>query len=68
MRDANRLYYIYGCINRKHVENCPDIRVGQFFVNFAYWCKQNKKIDLFYLEDDKILEYIGEYVGQYLGK
>lgn len=69
MRDPNRLDNIYEEIKELHKEYFPDIRIGQLFLNFSSWIKQEKGIDdLFYIEDIKLLRYFKEYcVGIKIG-
>ena len=63
MRDVNRLYGFYNTLMNLHMENFPDWRVGQFISNFEGWLLHNKKIDdIFYIEDDAMLDYINEFV------
>ena len=54
MRDPNRLYNFYDEVIRLHMEYLPHMRVGEF------WCSL-KEPDLFYVEDDQILEYMEEF-------
>ena len=55
MRDPNRLYNFYDEVIRLHMEYLPHMRVGEFWWNFKMWCSL-KEPDLFYVEDDQILE------------
>lgn len=45
---------------RLHMEYLPHMRVGEFWWNFKMWCSL-KEPDLFYVEDDQILEYMEEF-------
>lgn len=42
------------------MEYLPHMRVGEFWWNFKMWCSL-KEPDLFYVEDDQILEYMEEF-------
>lgn len=61
MRDPNRLYQFYDELKAIHMTHVPDWRFGQLCSNFFGWLVSNKGIDLFYPEEDKMLEYIKEY-------
>ena len=65
MRDVNRLYGFYNELMKIHMENFPDWRFGQLINNLERWSQINNKItwnDIFYVEEDKMLEYIKEFV------
>lgn len=62
MRDPNRFDNIYSEIARLHKEYLPDWRVGQLMSNFSRWMGHEKKRDLFFPEDDKIMDYFIEFV------
>ena len=64
MRNPNRLDGFYGELCRIHKTYQPDIRFGQFCSNFFGWLYQEKGVDLFFPEEDRMLEYIKEYVGE----
>jgi hypothetical protein len=61
MRDANRLDDFYNELKKIHKEKFPDWRFGQFCSNFFGWLMSEKKIDLFFPEEDEMIEYIKEY-------
>jgi hypothetical protein len=42
-------------------EYFPDYRWGQLCSNFFGWLANTKQIDLFFPEEDKMLEYLHEY-------
>lgn len=63
MRDPNRLSSVYEEIARLHAEYLPDWRIGQFWVNFARWMEIDKRRDIFFPEEDKLLEYVVEFVN-----
>ena len=58
MRDPQRLDHSYKEIAIIHKEYLPDMRIGQFMMNFLSWYVSKKGMDPFYKEDDKITEDI----------
>jgi hypothetical protein len=62
MRDPNRLYSFYTQMITIHV-NHPDLRFGQMMYNFFEWLRHDKKIDVFFLEEDDFMKYFKEYSG-----
>ena len=62
MRDPNRLYGFYTELMSLHMNNAPDIRVGQLFYNFSHWLMYEKLVDIFYVEEDKFMQYMKEYL------
>ena len=63
MRDPNRLYDFYQQLTEIHKCSFPDIRFGQLMSNFFGWLQVNKRIDPFFPEEDKMLEYLKEYAN-----
>lgn len=63
MRDPNRLYSFYNQLLTLHVVKFPDLRFGQLIFNFGEWLHKEKKIDIFYLEEDDFIKYFKEYSG-----
>lgn len=61
MRDPNRLDYFYETLCKIHKESFGDLRFGQFMSNFFGWLMQEKGVDLFFPEEDKMLNYLIEY-------
>ena len=61
MRDPNRLDKFYNELAKMHKESFPDWRFGQLCSNFFGWLMSQKKVDLFFPEEDKMLEYFKEY-------
>ena len=62
LRDSNRLQPFYEKIEEFHRLYVPDWRFGQLIINFCGWLFAQKGIqDIFYIEDDKMAEYIEEY-------
>ena len=64
MRDPNRLDKFYDELKKIHKKYFPDWRYGQLCSNFFGWLMGEKKMDLFFPEEDKMLEYFREYVGE----
>lgn len=64
MRDPNRLDSFYDELKRIHKEEFPDWRFGQLFCNFCGWLMNNKKIDPFFPEENRILKLFKEYAGE----
>lgn len=63
MRDPDRLNRFYAELRELHKKYCPDWRFGQLCLNFCDWLGYEKKMDLFFPEEDKILEYLGEFLS-----
>lgn len=63
MRDPNRLDSFYFQLREIHKTKFPDWRFGQLMSNFLGWVYSEKKIDPFFPEEDKMLEYFKEFAG-----
>ena len=63
MRDPNRLYNFYNEMCYIHRHYFPDWRFGQFCSNFFGWLMSEKNVDLFFPEEDEMIEYLKEYTG-----
>lgn len=63
MRDPNRLDNFYDTVKQIHKTTFPDWRFGQFMSNFFGWLMAEKGIDLFFPEEDKMLDYFKEFAG-----
>lgn len=63
MRNPNRLDAFYNELCQLHKDNMPDWRFGQLCSNFFGWLMSEKGMDLFFPEEDKMLEYLREYCG-----
>lgn len=63
MRDPNRLDNFYNTMKEIHQTTFPDWRFGQFMSNFFGWLYSEKKIDLFFPEEDEMLKYFKEFAG-----
>ena len=65
MRNPDRLDEFYKTLCALHKKYTPDYRFGQLMSNFFGWLYQEKKVDLFFPEEDKMLEYLKEFFGGY---
>ena len=63
MRDPKRLDGFYDEVKEIHKRYFPDYRWGQFCCNFFGWLFNDKKMDPFFPEEDRMLEYLKEYAG-----
>lgn len=61
-RDINR---IYPFCNRLAAlwSQYPDLRFGQLMHNVVVYAKANYDKDIFYIEEDELLQLIKEYMG-----
>lgn len=64
MRDPNRLYNFYNEVTRFHMTYRPDWRIGQFWNVFRTWLDGCKHINIHYLKDNELLEYLKEFCGE----
>lgn len=64
MRNPDRLDSFYDELKKIHKENFTDWRFGQLCYNFFGWLATEKKIGLFFLEEDEMIKYIKEYANQ----
>ncbi len=65
MKNLNRLYDFYKELQTIHIEYFSDWRYGQLCSNFSAWLSSEKKIDLFFPEEEEMLKYIREYAEKY---
>lgn len=61
MRDPNRLDNFYDEMKKLHMETYPDWRWGQLIHNFFSWLMEKYKIDGFYAEEDKMMQWFKEF-------
>lgn len=61
MRDPNRLDKFYDEMKEIHKRYFPDWRVGQLCANFFGWLMAEKGRDLFFPEEDEMIEHLREY-------
>lgn len=64
MRNPNRLYGFYDEMRDIHMKSFPDWRFGQLMSNFFGWLMSEKKKDLFFPEEDEMIEYFREYANK----
>lgn len=64
MRDPNRLDNFYAIMKNIHRKAFPDWRFGQLMSNFFGWLYSEKKIDLFFPEEEQMIEYFREYANE----
>ena len=65
MRDKERLNNFYYIMKILHKNIFPDWRFGQLISNFFGWIYQEKKRDIFFIEEKEMLEYFEEYCGKH---
>lgn len=64
MRDVNRLDKFYDELKEIHKKNFPDWRFGQMVVNvLSEWQSQEDR-DIFYLEEDEMIQIFRDYVKE----
>lgn len=63
MRDPNRLYPIYAYLMNIHMRHFPDLRIGQFFELIRNQMYKSYRQDIFYIEDDDLLNKIQKYIN-----
>lgn len=64
IRQADRLDTFYDELKSIHKQYFCDWRFGQLCSNFFGWLMSEKKVDLFFPEEDKMIEYIREYAEE----
>ena len=62
MRDPNRLDNFYTTLCKIHKESFPDLRFGQLMSNFSDWLAAKQQIDIYFPEENKLIEYLNNYV------
>lgn len=63
MRDPDRLDKFYDEMKKIHKKSFPDWRFGQLMSNFFGWLMSEKKKDLFFPEEDGMMEYFREFAN-----
>lgn len=63
MRNPNRLYDFYDEMRDIHMKSFPDWRFGQLMSNFFGWLMSEKKRDLFFPEEEDMIEYFREFAN-----
>ena len=64
MRDPKRLDKFYDELKTIHKNCYSDWRYFQMMSNVWGWIQSEKKIDPWFLEEDKAIEYIKEFAGE----
>lgn len=64
IRNPERLDNFYSQLCEIHKKSFPDWRFGQLCSNLFGWLASEKKIDLFFPEEDQMLTYLKEYCGE----
>ena len=60
MRDINRIPKFLNELENFWKE-IPDMRFGQIIVNFLAIVSEKEEMDIFFIEDDRMLELLKEY-------
>lgn len=68
MRSKQRLDDFYSQLCEIHKEHFQDWRFGQFCSNFFGWLAYERKIDIFFPEENQMIQYIKEYVETFKGE
>ncbi len=64
MRDINKLYKFYGELREIHMTYFTDWRFGQMIVNvLADWQAKTKR-DIFFPEEDEMIQIFRDYVNK----
>ena len=63
MRSKERLDVFYNQLKEIHKEYFQDWRFGQLCSNFFSWLASEKKVDLFFPEEEQMIKYIREFAG-----
>ena len=68
MRDPNRLYKFYDELRDIHMTYFPDWRFGQLINNVLGWWTAKYKRDIFFPEEDEMIEIFKEYIEEFVEK
>ncbi len=63
MRNPNRLDGFYETLKEIHKTHFPDWRFGQLMSNFIAWLSAERRIDMFFPEEDVMINLFREWVG-----
>lgn len=63
MREPKRLDTFYDELKKIHKEHFCNWRFGQLYSNFYSWLWQEKKLDVFFPEEEEMIKYIREFAG-----
>lgn len=64
IRNPERIDVFTAELNRIWKTYYPDLRFGQLMMNFLGWVSCDKKIDPFFIEENKMIKYLKEYCGE----
>lgn len=64
MRNKERLDTFYDELKDIHKEGFPDMRFGQFMMNFLGFVQSEKKRDPFFPEEEEMMKYLKEYANK----
>ena len=64
MRNPDRLDNFYDEMKALHKKHFSDWRFGQFMSNFFGWVYETYKMDIFFPEEDKMLDWFYEFCGE----
>lgn len=67
MREPERLFLFYDTMRNLHMKLLPDWRFGQLMSNFWGWYWSKTKKDMFFPEEDEVLQYLTEYIKEVVG-
>lgn len=62
MRNPNRLDNFYDEMKKLHKKYFPDWRFGQLCFNFFAWIQHEKHRDIFFPEEEEMLNLFKEYI------
>lgn len=68
MRNPNRLHKFYDELKKIHMEHFPDWRFGQLVNNVLGWWTAKHKRDIFFPEEDEMIEIFKEYIEEFVEK
>ena len=68
MRNPNRLDSFYEEFKKIHKEVLPDYRFGQLISNFFGWIYSEKHLDIWFPEEEKMIELFKEFATPYMTK
>lgn len=68
MRDPNRLYPFYDRLREIHMAHFPDWRFGQLINNVLGWHYSKSKRDIFFPEEDEMIQIFEDYVKETVKK
>lgn len=64
MRNTNRIKPFCDEFAVLWAKRYPDLRFGQLLSNFFGWVYSEKGVDIFFPEEDRMMEYFREYCGE----